>query len=298
MPNVLPAREEWQELAPTPGSPVWGAFNDTRMLSASLYATLLQVAYPTVGEGVHQYSSFTRDPWGRLLRTLDYVHGTIYGGGELAGTIGARVRGMHRTIRGVGSDGHRYSALEPEAFAWVHATLAAAIFAGHQHFATPMTRDERQAFWTQWLGVGRFVGVRPRDLPTEIEGFDAYVERIVSERLRPTPAIPEVMASLAHAPPAALPRLAPLWRLAAAPVSFHLRAVTCGMLPATLRTRLNLRFSVADRATFALHCAVAKRSGRLLVGPLSNFGPSYVRWRRNALEQGEVASGTVLARAA
>jgi len=64
----LPPREEWAALTPTPGSPVWRAFNDARMLSMAGCATLLQLAYPTVGYGVHRYSSFTKDPSFRLSR--------------------------------------------------------------------------------------------------------------------------------------------------------------------------------------------------------------------------------------
>jgi uncharacterized protein (DUF2236 family) len=299
MSAVLPERELWPSLAPTPGSPVWRAFNDSRMLSTSLYATLLQVAHPTVGSGVHQYSSFTKDPWGRLLRTLDYVHGTIYGGPELAGSIGARVRGMHRTIRGVRDDGARYSAMEPDAFAWVHATLAAAIFAGHEHFATPMTGYERQAVWTQWLEVGRFIGIRERDLPADIAGFDAYFERVTREELRWTPAVPEVMASLAGAPPPRIPGLGPrAWRLLATPASRHLRVVTAGLLTPGLRRRLGLPLTRGDRALFRAHCAVARRLGPLQRGPLAEFGPLYVRWRHTALQRGEVASGRVSERPA
>jgi uncharacterized protein (DUF2236 family) len=66
------------------------------MLATAGYALVLQVAHPTVGAGVHEHSGFVEDPWGRLLRTLDYVHGTVYGGPELAGTTGARIRGLHR----------------------------------------------------------------------------------------------------------------------------------------------------------------------------------------------------------
>jgi uncharacterized protein (DUF2236 family) len=267
------------------------------MLSTALYATLLQVAYPTVGHGVHEYSSFTRDPWGRLLRTLDYVHGTIYGGPELAGSIGARVRGMHRTIRGVTGAGEPYNAMEPEAFAWVHATLAAAILEGRRHFARPMTRTERQEFWTEWLKVGRFVGVRDRDLPADIDEFQRYFDATVRERLRWTPAVPEVMASLAGAPPPKIPGLSPrLWRVAARPAGAHLRIVTSGLLAPVLRERLGLRFSRVDRAAFALHCALARRATPLLRGPLSNFGPVYVRWRREALRRGDVAGGSVTPR--
>ena len=175
--SVLPPPEEYAELAPKPGSPVWRAFNDVRLLGTSGYATLLQVAHPTVGHGVHQYSSFLKDPWGRLFRTLDYVHGTIYGGPELAGEIGARVRNMHTTIKGEKPDGTRYHAMEPDAFAWVHATLAASIFTGHEQLAKPMTPGEKEAFWQEWLGVGRLVGVRAGDLPDDVRGFEEYFDR-------------------------------------------------------------------------------------------------------------------------
>src|SRR5947208_17012154 len=100
MPSVLPAPDDYEALAPRPGSPVWRAFNDVRLLSTSGYATLLQVMYPTVGHGVHEYSSFLKDPWGRLLRTLDYVHGSICGGPEMARQLRARGRGMHGAIQG------------------------------------------------------------------------------------------------------------------------------------------------------------------------------------------------------
>lgn len=295
--SALPGPEEYAALAPRPGSPVWTAFNDARMLSTAMYALLLQVAHPTVGNGVHEYSSFTVDPWGRLLRTLDYVHGSIYGGPELAGSIGRRVRGMHRPIRGLTDDGRRYTAMEPEAFAWVHATLATAIFAGHEHLATPMTLAQREGFWAQWLDVGRFIGVRPRDLPGDAAGFDAYFAEVVAHGLRLTPAVAEVLDSVTAAPPPGIRGLGDRgWRVVALPLALHLRVITTGLMPAPLRERLGMPFSATDRALFGLACAVAARSGPLIRGPLANFGPSYVRWRREALARGEVGSGAVTRR--
>jgi uncharacterized protein (DUF2236 family) len=291
MTSVLPAPEEYAKLAPRPGTPVWRAFNDVRMLATSGYATLLQVAHPTVGHGVHQYSSFTKDPWGRLLRTLDYVHGTIYGGPELAGSIGRRVREMHRTIRGTKPGGERYSAMEPGAFAWVHATLAAAIVEGRATFARPMTAREKEALWAQWLGVGRLVGVRTRDLPADWGGFEDYFARVVAEELEWTPAVPEVLDTLGHSAPPNVPGLPPaVWRLLSRPLSMQLRITTTGMLPPALRGRLGLAYTRADARTFRALAAASRRSTPFVRGPLREFGPAYVGWRREALARGEVAS--------
>jgi len=292
MTSVLPKPDEYSRLAPAPGSPVAVAFNDIRIAVTAGYAVLLQVAHPTVGYGVHQYSSFTRDPWGRLLRTLDYVHGTISGGPEMAGTIGARVRAMHRTIKGETGDGARYSAMEPGAFAWVHATLALAVLESHRRFAKPLRRDQAQAFWTQWRDVGRLVGVRYRDLPETIEGFHAYVEEMFATTLAWTPAIPEVMGTprISGSPVKLIP--APLWKLIALFGAEQFRILTTGMMTPELRLRLRLPYSGSDAAIFRAHELAGRASGPVIRGPLANFGPHYVRWRRAALERGDVASIT------
>jgi uncharacterized protein (DUF2236 family) len=295
MPSVLPAPHEYEDLAPRPGSPVWRAFNDVRLMSTSGYATLLQVAYPTVGYGVHQYSSFLKDPWGRLLRTLDYVHGTIYGGPEMAGQLGARVRGMHKTIRGTTSDGKRYNAMEPEAFAWVHATLALAIVEGHRRFAREMSGADKQAFLDEWLQVGRFIGVREQDLPPRWADFEAYCERMIAEKLRWTPAVPEVLATFkGRKAPKGVPRR--LWRLIGGPLSLQLRINTFGLLPPELRERLELPWSRTDALLFRALSSISRASGPLVRGPLANFGPHYVRWRRGALTRGDVAGRTATRR--
>jgi uncharacterized protein (DUF2236 family) len=297
--GVLPDPEEYAALTPRPGSPVWSAFNDVRMLTTSGYATLLQVAHPTVGHGVHEYSSFVKDPWGRLLRTLDYVHGTVYGGPELAGSIGRRVREMHRTIRGTKPDGERYSAMEPDAFAWVHATLAQAIFEGRRVFATPMTLRERQGFWDEWRRAGRLIGVRERDLPAAVTDFDAYVTRTIAETLEWTPAIPEVMATLGHAKRPEVRGLPPaLWRVLRVPMGAQLRVTTVGLLPPELRERLELPFGGTDRAAFRALAASSRASGPLLRGALAEFGPAYLRWRHEALARGDVAGRAPAARPA
>lgn len=288
--SVLPGRAEWPHLAPQPGSPVWRAFNDVRLLGTAGYALLLQVAHPTVGHGVHQYSSFARDPWGRLLRTLDYVHGTVYGGPQLAGTIGARVRGLHKTIRGELPGGERYHAMEPEAFAWVHATLALGVVEGHRVFTRAMTAHEIGAFWRQWRDVGRLVGVRDRDLPEEWPELERHAADLIAGRLEWTPAIPEVMATLSAAVPPDIPGMHPaLWRVLRSPMGRTLHVQSLGLLPRSLRHRLGLPWTRRDARTFALLTALSRRAGPVVRGPLREFGPAYVRWRRPALERGDVA---------
>src|SRR5262249_46224497 len=153
-----PSDDELAALVPGPDSISWRILGDARSLSSAGYALLLQVAHPTVGAGVTEHSNFRADPWGRLWRTPDYVAPTPYAGPERAGATGRTIREMHKQIKGVKPDGTRYHALEPEAYAWVHATLAMAGVEGTRQFVTELRRDQLEAFWAEWRGLGRILG--------------------------------------------------------------------------------------------------------------------------------------------
>src|ERR1700687_1534915 len=105
--SILPPAEDWQLLAPGPETITYCRAGDARVLAAAGYALLLQVSHPTVGAGVSQHSQFRRDPWGRLLRTLDYTCTMVYGGEQAAAEMGARIRRFHKQIRGTTADGRR-----------------------------------------------------------------------------------------------------------------------------------------------------------------------------------------------
>jgi uncharacterized protein (DUF2236 family) len=289
MPSVLPSPEEIPFLVPQPGGPVWRAAGDLRTLPTAGYALLLQVAHPTVGAGVAEHSDFAADPWGRLLRTLDYVNGTIYGGPELAADIGRRVRAMHRSIKGVRPDGERYHALEPKAYAWVHATLAAAIVDGHRLLGRPLRHGDKEDFWAEWRRLGRLIGVRDQDLPESWRGFRDYFDATVERDLTDNPTVHLVLDTLdrpAVPPPGMPPRL---WSLLSGPISRQMRMTTIGLLPPVLRERLGLPWSARQELALRTLGAMSRASGPFVVGPLRDFGPLYLRWRREALERGDVA---------
>ena len=84
MAGVLPGPEHSHDLAIAPGSVTWRYASDARAMLGAGAALLLQVAHPTVAAGVRGHSDFERDPWGRLLRTLDFVNLLIYGGPDAA----------------------------------------------------------------------------------------------------------------------------------------------------------------------------------------------------------------------
>ncbi len=288
---ILPPREQWAELAIRPGSITWERAGDARAFAAAGTALLLQVAHPTVGAGVSEFSNFRADPWGRLFRTLDFTTVLVYGGPEAAAEMGARVRRFHRQIKGTLPDGTPYHSLEPRAYAWVHATLAEAILRAHERFGRPLSLEERRRFWAEWRPLGRFLGVRWRDLPESYEEFREYIARMSSEELERTESVDDVFETLAApaAPPLrGLPTGA--WGAASKPLARFAGLATVGLLPASLQDRLGVHLTAAQEVEFRALGAASRAATPLMPRPLRNFGPAYLKWRRTQIARGDVAS--------
>jgi uncharacterized protein (DUF2236 family) len=290
---ILPSREQVDELIPPRGGIIRRISGDARIFGASGYALLLQVTHPSVGAGVSQHSNFKEDPWGRLLRTLDYTSSVIYGGPDLAWEVGRRVREMHKRIKGVRPDGERYHALEPAPYAWVHATLAEAIVRAHNLFCRPaLGPAETDEFWAEWRRMGRLIGVRYEDLPETWPGLLSYFDRMVEDELEDTEAAQDVLTSLIEptAPPLPGLRRDWVWRVVSWPSTKAGSLATLGMLPPNLRERLGVEWTPSRERRFRRMAALTRRARPLMPPQARNFGPHYLRWRQKAIERGDVAS--------
>jgi uncharacterized protein (DUF2236 family) len=214
------------------------------------------------------------------LRTLDAFYGLVYGGPEAAAALGRRLRALHRTIRGVAPDGRRYHALEPEAYAWVHATLADAIIRGHARIGRPLDEHERERFWAEWRAAGRLIGVRARDLPAGWPGFEAYFDGMVRDRLERTAAVDDVLETLAApgAPPLPLP-LRAAWPVTGTALSRALVLVTTGMLPPVLRERFGIRWTRAKDLELEVLARALRGMTPVLPAAARIVGPAYLGWR-------------------
>lgn len=257
---------------------------DARLVAGAGYALLLQVAHPVVGAGVAEHSNFQQDPYGRLLRTLDYVNVSVFGGDAAAAEMGRRTREMHKRIKGVLPDGTRYHALEPGAFAWVHATLAHSMLRCHQRFGRPPSAWERDVFYADWRVIGEHIGVRPRDLPETYREFADYVRTMEREILVPTESVRTVLRTLSSPKAPPVPHLGEgTWRIARWPAARATGVLTRGLLGSAVRRRLGLPWSQADRLQFEALAAAQRASSPLLPRAAREFGPTYLHHRRGAL---------------
>ncbi|MEA2347972.1 MAG: hypothetical protein QOG62_1759 [Thermoleophilaceae bacterium] len=276
-PSPVPSFSADLAAALTPQSLAWRTASDFRGFLLAGRALLLQVAHPTVGAGVSEHSDFKADPWGRLIRTLDFLNGVLYS--DDAEGVAARMRAMHKTIKGVKPDGTRYHAMEPEAFTWVHATLVESMAAANQAFAKPLTLTELDRFYYEMRGVGALYGVRERDLPEDWKGFMEYYDWMIDERLENNDSVQDVLATMGK--PARPHRAIPkgLWNFASRPASKALWVGTMGLIPARLRERFGAEWTAGDERILRVMKSTARGVDPVVPDSLRVFGPRYLQLR-------------------
>jgi uncharacterized protein (DUF2236 family) len=294
MASLFPTEAESEQLIVGPESVAWRIGSDARLYFVMLYPLLLQVAHPTVAAGVQDYSDFEQRPWERLLRTLDYVCLLVYGGRE-AIAAGRRLRALHGRFRGVKPDGTPYHALEPDAYAWVHATLLEAFIAGHAHFGLALTPDQVERFYREYRALGRLIGVRDGDLPPDYAGFRGYFERTAQTELVRTDAVDRVLRAVAAAapPPVRIPHA--VWRAIRIPPRRALWLGGVGLLGPELRARLEIAWGRRAAAEFKALGAVTRAATPVMPRALRITGPAQLRWRHAAIARGPLGAPTVKA---
>jgi uncharacterized protein (DUF2236 family) len=284
----LPDGADPRELLVGPDSVCWHTVSDPRLYLGMLYPLLLQVAHPTVDAGVRDFSDFERRPWQRLLRTLDYVSLLVYGG-EQAIVAGRRLRALHARFRGMRDDGVPYHALEPHAYAWVHATLLQSVVSGHRRFGQPMRGEQLERFYDEYRGLGALVGVDPHELPDSWQGFNDYFAEVSRSQLGPTDSVRRVLSAVELAPPPA-PIPGPVWALLRMPARRALWLGGVGQLSPQLRGRLEIDWSGRDQRELTVLGHLTRSGTPLMPSPLRVTGPAQLRLRQRAIADGPLAA--------
>jgi uncharacterized protein (DUF2236 family) len=277
--------EEAQALLVGPDSACWRYASDARLYLVMLYPLLLQVAHPTVAAGVRDFSDFDERPWERLLRTLDYVSLLVYGGPD-AIAAGRRLRALRKGFRGEQGDGERYYALEPKAYAWVHATLLHTYVAGHRHFGQPMEPTEVESFYREYRGLGRLIGVRSRDLPDSWREFCAYFTEVSRAELVPNETVDRVLRAVELAGPPVVPIPDLLWRAVRIPARRATWIGGVGLMAPELRIRLKVPWNQRDERAFQNLGRLTRAISPAMPQRLRILGPTQLRLRRRAIARG------------
>ena len=245
-----------------PDSVAWRVDREVIVLAGGSCALLMQAAHPVVAAGVDQHSSYATDPFGRLRRTLTSSFDVVFGTRSRADAAIQRVNTIHAAVRGQLPDGAAYSAADPEALLWVHATLVDTALRIYSRFVGRLSSDEERRYLLEAAEVAERLGVLPADLPSEVPELRGWMAGMVETgRVRVTPAARRIARTVLY-PNALVPRLA--WDAA------HL--ISLATLPDPLRRQYGIRWS-EGRERGVERLAVVTRRTLPLVPPPLRFVP-------------------------
>lgn len=144
-----------------PGSAPWAVHGALPTLVGGVRALLLQTLHPGALAGVRQHSRYEQDALGRLAGTTRWLTVVTFGDTAAADRECARVRGMHRRVRGehlVDGEVRPYRAQDPELLRWVHVAFTDSFLAAHRVWGGPIPGGE-DAYVAQWATAAELVGV-------------------------------------------------------------------------------------------------------------------------------------------
>lgn len=182
-----------------PGSVSWRIDRELIVLAGGSCALLMQAAHPSVAAGVAQHSDYATDPFGRLFRTLTSSFSVVFGTLADAKATIQRVNAIHAAVRGRRADGGAYSALDPEALLWVHATLVDTALLVYSRFVAPIAPGDAQRYHEESARVAVALGVPEHAMPGRVEDLRAWMEAMVaSGTVRVTPEAREIARTVLY----------------------------------------------------------------------------------------------------
>ena len=207
---------------------------------AVVRGAVLQAALPQIAAALTDQSTFVTHPWRRLHNTMASVQRQVDESPEVREHEVNRLNRLHARITGVGADGLPYSGMDPEARAWVIASLFESTVTMRRHSARALEWTVQQQLYAEFRQMLTAFGDGAAALPEQLAHFWPYYEQMLSERLEHTSAVDSVLYRLFDTvpPPPLLRDQRAAWaaiRSIAGPIAAR---VTIASLPPTFRERV------------------------------------------------------------
>lgn len=197
-----------------PQSVTWRLHADPMQWVGGIRALFLMTLHPLAMAGVAEHSTYREDPFGRLQRTGAYVGAVTFGTRAEADRAAAKVRRLHRRVRGVEPEsGTPYQANDPELLLWVHCGEIDSFLAIGRRSGVRVSDADADRYVAEQVTAAELVGI-PRELaPASVAELADYFER-TRPALRMTAAARDAARFMFVPPMPALVQLATPARLA------------------------------------------------------------------------------------
>lgn len=195
-----------------PKSITWEVNREITVLFGGARALLMHAAHPLVAAGARQTGMYQRNPWARLLRTLQLQSTMTFGTTAEADEAAARINKLHRKVSGTDPvTGRRYDALDYGLLLWVHAALEVSSVLFFEKTVRALLPRERERYHQENLLAAELMLLPRTEVPGTYTELESYVSDVVeSGELRMTDVAASV-ADIIRRGPVPLP-IKPVWR--------------------------------------------------------------------------------------
>lgn len=183
-----------------PDSVTWQLHADTSMWVAGITSLFLQALHPRAVAAVVQNSNFQADPFGRLLRTAGFVSISTYGTRAQVDEFAARVRHIHRSLRGTDREtGEAFRIDDPDLLLWVHCAEVSCFLEVVRRAGYPLTDAQADRYLDEQRQTAALVGLAADEVPGSRAEMAAYFRSVLPELRCSVDA--EVIYRFLHHPP-------------------------------------------------------------------------------------------------
>jgi uncharacterized protein (DUF2236 family) len=260
--------------APARSDGLTGAVERFDRVSGSLFIPLFgvglfdQAMLPEVSAGLEATGRIRNQPWPRAIRTAAADQLMFLGDAEDSAAESERLMRLHRDVRGVDAEGHRYSALSPHNWNWIPYST----FFVHRAAYLAVTGDqptaaENQAIWDHFRAKAEGLQLPGRSrLIEDYEELVAHYDRVAVEELRDTATLAAAAGAIRRmVAPDNLPALAlPAWWLAAPVASQVVMVLGCGIMHPAVRARMPVAWGRQHDLQFTLLTRLLRVAFRVL----------------------------------
>ncbi|HEX3829718.1 MAG TPA: oxygenase MpaB family protein [Sporichthyaceae bacterium] len=149
-----------------PGSRTWAVHGHPLAWVGGLRALYLQALHPEALRGVFTASDYRDDPWGRLMRTAQFVGTTSFGSTAAARAAGERVRAVHARL---GVD-------DPHLLRWVHCCEVTSFLDVHRRSGGRIEKGAADEYLAEQARNAWLVGLDPEGVPADMAAMDQYFQ--------------------------------------------------------------------------------------------------------------------------
>jgi uncharacterized protein (DUF2236 family) len=235
-------------------------------------ALLIGALEPLTYTGTMMSTRSADRPFQRLARTAKIQETILLGTRQEADKALAVVHKLHEQVNGtlpepagIHPAGAAYSAFDPELMLWTLAVIADSGRAMYEAMVRPLSEDEREGLWQDYVRFGELFGLPRSEVPGSYREFSAWWQaRLTSPHLQAT------AHGLAMAPLVAFEQPVPAAARGNIVAQNH---IIKGTLPPRVRQIFGIPWSNAHESTFRAMTAAHRRARR--------FFPRKVRRGRN-----------------